>query len=61
MTKPAPIEGLDATSTLEEAARRSIESRLKEVRVFEDKLTGAAVDADDVHDLRVASRRCARR
>jgi CHAD domain-containing protein len=56
MGKPAPIEGLDANSTFEDAARRSIETRLKEVRAFEEKLTGA-VDADDVHDMRVASRR----
>jgi CHAD domain-containing protein len=56
MTKPAPIEGLDSTSTLEDAARRSIEARLKDVRSFEEKLAGS-VGADDVHDMRVASRR----
>ena len=56
MTKPAAIEGLDSTSTLEEAARRSIEARFKDVRGYEEKLAGA-VDADDVHDMRVASRR----
>ena len=56
MTKPAPIEGLDATSTLEEAARRSIELRLGDVRKYEEKL-GAAAEPDDVHDMRVASRR----
>lgn len=56
MSKPAPIEGLDARSTMDEAARRSIEARLGDVRKFEDKL-GGAVDADDVHDMRVASRR----
>jgi len=56
MSKPTPIEGLDAQSTMDEAGRRSIEARLGDVRKFEEKLTGA-VDADDVHDMRVASRR----
>jgi len=56
MSKPQPIEGLDSNSTLEEAARRSIESRLNEMRKFEEKLSGAA-DPGDVHDMRVASRR----
>jgi CHAD domain-containing protein len=56
MGKPARIEGLDSTSTLEDAARRSIEARLADVRSYEAKL-GGGVDADDVHDLRVASRR----
>jgi len=56
MSKPQPIEGLDSSSTLEEAARRSIESRLNDLRKFEEKLDGAA-DPDDVHDMRVASRR----
>lgn len=56
MTRPAAIEGLDGSSTLEEAARRSIESRLGDVRKLEDKLRDAP-DAEDVHDMRVASRR----
>jgi CHAD domain-containing protein len=56
MSKPAPIEGLDSTTSLDEAARRSIATRLADVRKFEEKLTGA-LDADDVHDMRVASRR----
>jgi len=56
MSKPTPIEGLDAQSTMDEAGRRSIEVRLGDVRKFEEKLAGA-VDADDVHDMRVASRR----
>jgi len=56
MRKPTPIEGLDAQSTMDEAGRRSIEVRLGDVRKFEEKLAGA-VDADDVHDMRVASRR----
>src|SRR5215475_8029243 len=56
MTKPAPIEGLDATTALEEAAKRSIASRLVDVRKYEEKLSGS-VAADDVHDMRVASRR----
>ena len=56
MSKPQPIEGLDGNTTLDEAARRSIEARLADVRKFEEKLTDAA-DADDVHDMRVASRR----
>jgi CHAD domain-containing protein len=56
MTKPAAIEGLDSMSSLEEAARRSIASRLGDVRRYEEKLAGVAT-ADDVHDMRVASRR----
>jgi len=56
MTKPAPIEGLDASAALADAARRSIEARLGDVRKYEEKLTGAA-DPADVHDMRVASRR----
>jgi CHAD domain-containing protein len=56
MTKPAPIEGLDSTSPLDEAACRSIEARLGDVRKYEEKLT-TAVEPDDVHDMRVASRR----
>lgn len=56
MSKPAPIEGLDSKSTMDEAARRSIEARLGDVRKLEEKLAGS-VDADDVHDMRVASRR----
>jgi CHAD domain-containing protein len=56
MSKPQPIEGLDSNSTLDEAARRSIEARLNDLRKFEEKLAGAA-DPTDVHDMRVASRR----
>ena len=56
MSKPAAIEGLDSNSTLEDAARASIGSRLADVRRFEEKLTGA-IEPDDVHDMRVASRR----
>ena len=56
MSKPQPIEGLDPSSTMEEAARRSIEARLNDLRKYEEKLTEAA-DPDDVHDMRVASRR----
>lgn len=56
MSKPQPIEGLDSSSTLEEAARRSIEGRFRDVRQYEERLAGAA-NADDVHDMRVASRR----
>ena len=56
MSKPAPIEGLDSNTALEDAARASIAARLADVRRFEEKLTGA-VEPDDVHDMRVASRR----
>ena len=42
MTKPAPIEGLDPNTTLEDAARASISARLGDVRRFEEKLTGCA-------------------
>ncbi|MDB4967676.1 MAG: Adenylate cyclase [Myxococcales bacterium] len=56
MGKPAPIEGVDRDTALDEAARRCIAARLADVRTFEERLTGAA-DADDVHDMRVASRR----
>src|SRR5205809_800092 len=57
MGKPAPIEGLDRDTALDEAARRSIKTRLAEVRRFEERLVGGAIDPDDVHDMRVASRR----
>jgi CHAD domain-containing protein len=57
MSKPQPIEGLDSSSTFEDAARRSIEARLSDVRKFEEKLKGGAANPDDVHDMRVASRR----
>ncbi len=56
MSKPAPIEGLDSTTPLVEAARRSLAARLADVRRFEEQLQGS-VDPDDVHDMRVASRR----
>lgn len=56
MSKPAPIEGLDPNTTLEDAARASISARLSDVRRFEEKLTGA-LEPNDVHDMRVASRR----
>jgi CHAD domain-containing protein len=56
MSKPAPIEGLNADVTLIDAAKKSITARLADVRRFEERLVGA-VDADDVHDMRVASRR----
>src|SRR5689334_12892021 len=56
MSKPAPIEGLDSETPLGEAAKRSIASRLADVRKYEEKLAGS-LDADDVHDARVASRR----
>jgi CHAD domain-containing protein len=56
MGKPAPIEGLDHDTPLDEAARRSIAARLADVRKYEEPLGGAA-DPDDVHDMRVASRR----
>jgi CHAD domain-containing protein len=56
MSKPAPIEGVDRETTVDEAARRSITTRLGEVRAFEGRINGVA-EADDVHDMRVASRR----
>lgn len=56
MSKPAPIEGLDPHTRLDEAARRAIAARLADVRRFEERLT-ASDDADAVHDMRVASRR----
>ncbi len=56
MSKPQPIEGLDSQTTMDDAARRSIEGRFADVRKYEEKLAGS-VDADDVHDMRVASRR----
>jgi CHAD domain-containing protein len=56
MAKPAPIEGVDRDTALDEAARRFIAARLGDVRKFDERLVGA-VDADDVHDMRVATRR----
>src|SRR5260370_36732599 len=56
MSKPAPIEGVDRETPVDEAARRSITTRLGEVRAFDGRIDGVA-EADDVHDMRVASRR----
>src|SRR5437773_1675603 len=57
MGKPAPIEGVDRDTALDEAARRSIATRLGEVRRFEERLLAGAADPEDVHDMRVATRR----
>jgi CHAD domain-containing protein len=60
MAKPAPIEGLDADSPLLEAAHKSLAARLSDVRQYEPKLASSSSgtpDPDDVHDMRVASRR----
>lgn len=56
MSKPAPIEGVDRETAVDEAARRSITTRLGEVRALEGRMNANA-EADDVHDMRVASRR----
>jgi CHAD domain-containing protein len=56
MAKPATIDGIDADSPLEEAARKTLVVRLGELRQYEDRLTTSA-EPDDVHDMRVASRR----
>lgn len=56
MAKPATIEGIDADSPLEEAARKTLAVRLGELRQYEDRLSESA-EPDDVHDMRVASRR----
>ena len=56
MGKPAPIEGVDRDTALDEAGRRSITTRLGEVMRYQERLVGA-VDPDEVHDLRVATRR----
>src|SRR6478752_4685055 len=57
MAKPAPIEGLDADIPLVEAARKYIAARLGDVRQYEQKEASGTPDPDDVHDMRVASRR----
>jgi CHAD domain-containing protein len=59
MSKPAPIEGVDRETAVGEAAHRAITTRLSEVRAFEGRLNEerGAIDADLVHDMRVASRR----
>jgi CHAD domain-containing protein len=57
MAKPAAIEGLDADTPLEEAAKKSLAARLSDVRKYEERMSGAVPDTDDVHDMRVASRR----
>lgn len=56
MAKPATIEGIDADSPLEDAAKKTLTARLGELRQYEDRLTTDA-EPDDVHDMRVASRR----
>jgi CHAD domain-containing protein len=57
MAKPAPIDGLDADSPLTEAAQKSIAARLGDVRQYEKEERAGTPDPDDVHDMRVASRR----
>jgi CHAD domain-containing protein len=57
MAKPAAIEGLNAETLLEDAAKKSIAARLQDVRKYEERMAAAAPDPDDVHDMRVASRR----
>src|ERR1700743_433561 len=56
MSEPAPIEGLDSNTTLEDAARASITALISVVNCCEERLTGA-LEPNDVHDMRVASRR----
>ncbi len=56
MAKPETIEGLDRDVALAEAARRSIAARLGDVRRYEERVRDG-VGRDDVHDMRVASRR----
>ncbi len=56
MAKPETIEGLDRDAALAEAARRSIAARLGDVRRYEERVRDG-VGRDDVHDMRVASRR----
>ncbi|HWE29640.1 MAG TPA: CHAD domain-containing protein, partial [Polyangia bacterium] len=56
MAKPATIEGIDADSPLEDAAKKTLTVRLGELRQYEERLTTDA-EPDDVHDMRVASRR----
>src|SRR6266542_2606578 len=57
MAKPAPIDGLDADTPLTEAAQQSIAARLGDVRQYEKQERSDTPDPDEVHDMRVASRR----
>jgi CHAD domain-containing protein len=57
MAKPAPIEGLDGDSPLTGAAQKSIGARLADVRQYEKQEQSGIPDPDEVHDMRVASRR----
>jgi CHAD domain-containing protein len=56
MSKPTPIEGLDAETALADAALRTLTARLGDVRQFEQALADH-IAPDPVHDMRVATRR----
>ena len=56
MAKATPVEGLTAHTPTAEAAHRLLAARLEDVRHYEDKLL-TTHDADDVHDMRVGTRR----
>src|SRR5262249_15019431 len=57
MAKPSPIDGLDVDSPLLDAAKKPIAARLSDVRQYEKQERNTTPDPDDVHDMRVASRR----
>jgi CHAD domain-containing protein len=56
MAKPTPVRGLDAATPMPEAARAFVGSRLADVQRHLGKL-GPRLDAEQVHDARVATRR----
>jgi CHAD domain-containing protein len=56
MAKPTPVRGLDASTPMPEAARAFVGSRLADVQRHLGKL-GPRLDAEQVHDARVATRR----
>jgi CHAD domain-containing protein len=56
MAKPTPVHGLEAATPMAHAARALRGARLADLQRHLSKL-GTALDSDDVHDARVASRR----
>jgi CHAD domain-containing protein len=56
MPKPSPVDGVDADTPVGVAARRTLASRLYDVRALEEAVALHRSE-DGVHDMRVATRR----
>ncbi len=56
MPRPWPVEGIDAETPVDEAAPKVLAVRLAEIAHYRERALRRA-DPEDVHDLRVATRR----